>query len=466
MTDAVLVYDDGPGRGIRSPASHGDPGPRAHTAGRERASCSRSVRAASMRHSSWSTRTWRAPTTASRFRVSASSRSTICCATSPSTSLVDPCPGRAGAPSTRERHEVLAGVRLRAPRAPTSASSSGARSARLHAHRGDRRRHRHGERAAACGTSCSTCSAPTSTIVVLAPTPTGARRGRRRRARRRRSRRDRGWHHDARVARPRAAPPSCSPSPRTSGARSTAPRPAGAIVVAAEPEIAEGRGRASPRTRPAEAPRRGRGRDSTAGRRTHRDRGRVGATRVGRWPLNRACSWSAPDRPVPATRRHLVSLGARVALADPDPARAASVDGADLDRRRRSSSFDGLRRRRDRESDRAPRGADPRRARGRRTRSGREAARARPRVELPASARGRCRPDHGRLQPPARTRRSSASCELVTDGTVGEIAHARAWFGSYLPDWRPTVDYRTSYSARSGHSAVACSWTRRTSSIS
>ncbi len=38
--------------------------------------------------------------------------------------------------------------------------------------------------------------------------------------------------------------------------------------------------------------------------------------------------------------------------------------------------------------------------------------------------------------------------DLAQRGHAGEITAVRVWFGSYLPDWRPTVDYRTSYSAR------------------
>ena len=37
---------------------------------------------------------------------------------------------------------------------------------------------------------------------------------------------------------------------------------------------------------------------------------------------------------------------------------------------------------------------------------------------------------------------------VVHDGMVGRVLHARLWFGSYLPDWRPGVDYRATYSAR------------------
>jgi predicted dehydrogenase len=38
---------------------------------------------------------------------------------------------------------------------------------------------------------------------------------------------------------------------------------------------------------------------------------------------------------------------------------------------------------------------------------------------------------------------------LAHRGVAGKIVAVRAWFGSYLPDWRPDVDYRTTYSARS-----------------
>lgn len=38
--------------------------------------------------------------------------------------------------------------------------------------------------------------------------------------------------------------------------------------------------------------------------------------------------------------------------------------------------------------------------------------------------------------------------ELVATGAVGDVSALRLWFGSWLPDWRPTVDYRATYSAR------------------
>jgi predicted dehydrogenase len=37
--------------------------------------------------------------------------------------------------------------------------------------------------------------------------------------------------------------------------------------------------------------------------------------------------------------------------------------------------------------------------------------------------------------------------ELLVAGRAGRVIHVHAWFGSYLPDWRPHVDYRRTYSA-------------------
>jgi predicted dehydrogenase len=37
---------------------------------------------------------------------------------------------------------------------------------------------------------------------------------------------------------------------------------------------------------------------------------------------------------------------------------------------------------------------------------------------------------------------------LVHEGAAGRLSALRLWFGSWLPDWRPQVDYRSSYSAR------------------
>lgn len=38
--------------------------------------------------------------------------------------------------------------------------------------------------------------------------------------------------------------------------------------------------------------------------------------------------------------------------------------------------------------------------------------------------------------------------DLLADGRVGAPEAFRLWFGQWLPDWRPHVDYRTTYSAR------------------
>lgn len=37
---------------------------------------------------------------------------------------------------------------------------------------------------------------------------------------------------------------------------------------------------------------------------------------------------------------------------------------------------------------------------------------------------------------------------LLNDGKFGKIVHATAYFGQYLPDWRPWQDYKKSYTAR------------------
>jgi predicted dehydrogenase len=38
--------------------------------------------------------------------------------------------------------------------------------------------------------------------------------------------------------------------------------------------------------------------------------------------------------------------------------------------------------------------------------------------------------------------------ELIAEGRAGAVSAIDVWFGSWLPDWRPQVDYRTTYSAR------------------
>ena len=37
---------------------------------------------------------------------------------------------------------------------------------------------------------------------------------------------------------------------------------------------------------------------------------------------------------------------------------------------------------------------------------------------------------------------------LIESGAIGRVLSVRLWFGSYLPNWRPGIDYRTTYSAR------------------
>ena len=48
-----------------------------------------------------------------------------------------------------------------------------------------------------------------------------------------------------------------------------------------------------------------------------------------------------------------------------------------------------------------------------------------------------------RLHPPV-----ERLVEIVRSGAIGRPMTARLWFGSYLPAWRPAVDYRATYSSR------------------
>jgi predicted dehydrogenase len=143
--------------------------------------------------------------------------------------------------------------------------------------------------------------------------------------------------------------------------------------------------------------------------------------------------------------QNLRSLGANVAVADVDAARAAAIQGvdrvaADLGR---LDEFDGIV------------VATP-------TVMHREhalaalASGAKVLVEKPfaatteglddllAAARNRvCVGYNLRLHRPVERVR-----DLICAGAVGQIAMVRVWFGSFLPDWRPSIDYRTTYSAR------------------
>jgi predicted dehydrogenase len=38
--------------------------------------------------------------------------------------------------------------------------------------------------------------------------------------------------------------------------------------------------------------------------------------------------------------------------------------------------------------------------------------------------------------------------DMIHAGRAGPVSAVRLWFGSWLPDWRPSVDYRLTYSAR------------------
>jgi predicted dehydrogenase len=38
--------------------------------------------------------------------------------------------------------------------------------------------------------------------------------------------------------------------------------------------------------------------------------------------------------------------------------------------------------------------------------------------------------------------------QLVSDGRLGRVLYAKAWFEAYLPDWHPWEDYRQGYAAR------------------
>ena len=141
-----------------------------------------------------------------------------------------------------------------------------------------------------------------------------------------------------------------------------------------------------------------------------------------------------------------MALGAAVAVMDPEPGRAAAVEGAqalpyDLDG---VAGFDGVV------------VASPTVCH----RAQAEAALAgggHVLVEKPldvtaaqldpilAAGRGRIMVGYNlRLHEPVQR-----IVSLVRGGACGQPGAMRLWFGSYLPDWRPGVDYRTTYSARS-----------------
>src|SRR5947209_4960132 len=61
---------------------------------------------------------------------------------------------------------------------------------------------------------------------------------------------------------------------------------------------------------------------------------------------------------------------------------------------------------------------------------------------------GRRRRRSRRWKGGGRRRRDRRTVALVHAGKAGRVSAVRLWFGSWLPDWRPNVDYRTTYSAR------------------
>jgi predicted dehydrogenase len=142
--------------------------------------------------------------------------------------------------------------------------------------------------------------------------------------------------------------------------------------------------------------------------------------------------------------RNLAAAGASVAIADPDPQRAASVDAAenvpfDLDR---LAGYDGIV------------VASPTTFHRTQTEAA-LAAGARVLVEKPLAllddsiesllaASDRIMVGYNlRFHEP-----NQQLVELVRVGRAGAVSSIRVWFGSWLPDWRPSVDYRQSYSAR------------------
>ncbi len=149
-----------------------------------------------------------------------------------------------------------------------------------------------------------------------------------------------------------------------------------------------------------------------------------------------------------AGSRHAVNLmaaGARVAIADPDPERAAALRDAervdfDLDR---LETFDGI-------VVASPTVFHREQASAALTTSARVlvekplAADTRGLDELVEMGRDRLMVGYNlRLHEPI-----ERLVALVHQGRAGRVHAVRLWFGSYLPDWRGHVDYRTTYSAR------------------
>jgi predicted dehydrogenase len=144
--------------------------------------------------------------------------------------------------------------------------------------------------------------------------------------------------------------------------------------------------------------------------------------------------------------RELTGAGADVDVADPDPARAAAAGAGspvdfDLDR---LAGYDGIV------------VASPTTFHAEQARAALVTTDAFVFVEKPLTAdvegldelvrlgKGRLMVGYNlRLHEPVRR-----LMQLVHGGRAGRISTVRLWFGSWLPDWRPAVDYRTTYSAR------------------
>ncbi len=142
---------------------------------------------------------------------------------------------------------------------------------------------------------------------------------------------------------------------------------------------------------------------------------------------------------------NLVGLGARVTCTDPDLDRARSTDAQaavpfDLDR---LAGYDGIV------------VASPTRLHLEQARAA-VAAGAAVLVEKPLAERSDgvdalVAEAGSRLMVGYNLRLHRPIQELVASvesGQIGSPVSVRLWFGSWLPDWRPDVDYRTTYSAR------------------
>lgn len=144
--------------------------------------------------------------------------------------------------------------------------------------------------------------------------------------------------------------------------------------------------------------------------------------------------------------RNLVAAGARVEICDPEAARAEAVAGAtavpfDL---RRAGEVDGVVL------------ASPTSVHAEQVCASLDAGATRVLVEKPLATTtadadeiaGRAGDSVAvafnlRFHEPVRR-----LVDLVDDGAAGRVLAVRLWTGSYLPDWRPGVDYRTTYSAQ------------------